>query len=293
MECGTTGRNQEKAAAAMNRQQLGSRTAKSGFLNEHHICSKFLDYKNDADAKAWLEIMGYDPDKIQNIKVFHVPPKIPKDKALFLGISVEKFEESLRYKKADIQIRIEIEILYEDFLYIENISLKKSKEKSGFNQVDKRSVFRYSVMWKFDRDVENCLKLFTGEVCPQEMFPQEIVKKLRDKRRMFFDELPKYLVEKVQNFFSENKMLIVTDILRGRGGLSSEWFLVTKERKNSSPEWVLKDINTVCNFYAKGDVRISPRGSMIIGKITMQRKGGTPDPTSLQFKINPLETFKI
>jgi hypothetical protein len=72
--------------------------------------------------------MGYDPDKIQNIKVFHVPPKIPKDKALFLGISVEKFEVSLRYKKADIQIRIEIEILYEDFLYIENISLKKSKE---------------------------------------------------------------------------------------------------------------------------------------------------------------------
>jgi len=25
----------------------------------------------------------------------------------------------------------------------------------------------------------------------------------------------------------------------------------------------------------------------------MQRKGGTPDPTSLQFKLNPLEIFEI
>ncbi len=25
----------------------------------------------------------------------------------------------------------------------------------------------------------------------------------------------------------------------------------------------------------------------------MQHKGGTPDPTSLQFKLNPLEIFEI
>lgn len=32
-------------------------------------------------------------------------------------------------------------------------------------------------------------------------------------------------------FFSENKVLIVNDILKGRGGLSAEWLLVTKKIK--------------------------------------------------------------
>jgi len=36
-----------------------------------------------------------------------------------------------------------------------------------------------------------------------------------------------------------------------------------------------------------------PRESIHIGKITLQRKGGTPDPTSLQFKINPLGLFDL
>ncbi len=92
-------------------------------------------------------------------------------------------------------------------------------------------------------------------------------------------------------FFQKNKSLIISDILRGRGGLSAEWFLVTRS-DNDSVDWILKDINTVCNFYGQGTVTISPRGSLKIGRVTMQRKGGTPDPTSLQFKINPLDLFE-
>jgi hypothetical protein len=47
------------------------------------------------------------------------------------------------------------------------------------------------------------------------------------------------------------------------------------------------------NYYAQGDVTISPRGSLYIGRITVQRKGGTPDPTSLQFKFHPCQLFGI
>ena len=47
------------------------------------------------------------------------------------------------------------------------------------------------------------------------------------------------------------------------------------------------------NFFGKGDVKVSLRGSLYIGRITMQRKGGTPDPTKLQFKIKPCELFKL
>ena len=49
-------------------------------------------------------------------------------------------------------------------------------------------------------------------------------------------------------------------------------------------------VNEVINHY-DGDVKISPRGSINIGRILIQQKGGTPDPTSLQFKINPAELF--
>jgi hypothetical protein len=86
--------------------------------------------------------------------------------------------------------------------------------------------------------------------------------------------------------------LVINDILRGRGGLSAEWFLVTRKNKDNSLDWVLKDINTVCNFYSQGEVRLTPKNSLYIGKIRMQRKGGTPDPQSLQFNINPLELFE-
>jgi len=55
----------------------------------------------------------------------------------------------------------------------------------------------------------------------------------------------------------------------------------------------LKDINEAMNFFGKGEVTISPKGSLYIGKITLQRKGGTPDPTKLQFKIKPCQLFSL
>ena len=70
--------------------------------------------------------------------------------------------------------------------------------------------------------------------------------------------------------------------------------LVTRYNKtDDTTTWIMKDINTAMNFFGCGDVKISPKGSLYIGRITMQRKGGTPDPTKLQFKIKPCELFKL
>ncbi len=90
-------------------------------------------------------------------------------------------------------------------------------------------------------------------------------------------------------FLIQNKILILNDILKGRGQFASEWFLVIL-RLEDKVEWVLKPINEVINFYG-GDVIFSPQGSLKIGKVTMQRKGGDGGRESakmLQFKINPL-----
>ncbi|EAL52968.1 conserved hypothetical protein [Campylobacter upsaliensis RM3195] len=73
-------------------------------------------------------------------------------------------------------------------------------------------------------------------------------------------------------FIMQNKILILNDILKGRGQFASEWFLVILKLENKI-EWVLKPINEVINFYG-GEVMFSPQGSLKIDKVTMQRKGG-------------------
>lgn len=265
------------------KQQVGSYTAKGGFENENDIVSKFNNFKNDNEAKKWLQIMGYFHDNIQKLVVTHIPPRISKNTALKLGVTNEKVEETLSYKKADIQIKLEIVI--DDIYHIENISIKKANIRAGYNQVDKRPVDRYVNMWNIPESISDTLKFYTGEKNPLDENP------LRDKRRMFLDEIDQVKVEELLTFFSNNKTLIVSDVLRGRGSLSADWLLVTR-KNNSTIDWVLKDINFVCNFFSQGIVTITSRGNLKIGRMTAQRKGGTPDPKSLQFKINPLDLFE-
>ena len=76
-------------------------TAKGGFLNEHEICRKFLNYKNDNEAILWLQIMGYEATRIQTIWAEHIPVRLNSQRALSLGVTPSKYEESIKYKKAD------------------------------------------------------------------------------------------------------------------------------------------------------------------------------------------------
>lgn len=276
----------------MNKTKLGSKTAKGGFANEKAICRKFNSWKKDEEAQEWLKIMGYNLMKIDSVQAIQIPTRIKKSEIEKFGISEEDFEDLMRFKKADAQIRIVITI--GDILKIENLSLKKANSDADYNQVDKRSVDAYQEMWSFDNKIACWIKLFTGENNPKSVVKYVSKHKLRDKRRLFLDEMPEDIRDKIMKFFKENKIIVVSDILKGRGGLSANWMLVTKYTKNEdTTTWTLKDINTAMNFFGNGDVKISSRGSLYIGKITMQRKGGTPDPTKLQFKIKPCQLFTL
>jgi len=271
--------------------EIGSQTAKGGFANEKAICAKFNNWKTDNEAQIWLKIMGYDIKQIDSVEAIQIPTRMKMTDVQRLELK-ESFEELMKFKKTDAQIRIVITI--GKIVKIENLSLKKANADADFNQVDKRWVDTYKEIWKFDDDIAFGLKLFTGEIKPASR--PEIVKNiaLRDERRMFLDELPENLRSKIIKFFTENKILIVTDILKGRGGLSANWILVTRYNKNDdTTTWILKDINTAMNFFGSGDVKVSPKGSLYLGKITVMRKGGTPDPTKLQFKIKPCQLFKL
>lgn len=273
--------------------EIGSQTAKGGFANEKDICVKFNNWREDKEAQIWLKIMGYDIKEIDSVEAIHIPTRIKKTDFERLGLKEdEEFEKLLKFKKTDAQLRIIITI--GKIVKVENLSLKKANSDADFNQVDKRWVDSYKEIWGFDDDVAFGLKLFTGEISPAS-YPEIIKnKKLRDNRRLFLDELPEYLRNKIVNFFTENKILVVSDVLKGRGGLSANWMLVTRYNKAyDTTTWTLKDINTAMNFFGSGEVKISPKGSLYLGKITMMRKGGTPDPTKLQFKIKPCALFSL
>lgn len=254
----------------MSNFEIGSATAKGGFANEKEICRKFNNWKKDVEAQMWLKIMGYEIKSINSVEAILIPPRMKKGDAEILGFR-ESFEELMKFKKTDAQIRVMITI--DKIVKIENLSLKKANSDADYNQVDKRWVDSYKEVWKFDDEIAFGLKLFTGEVNPYS-YPEVIRNRtLRDKRRMFLDELPEGVRDRIITFFKENKILVVSDILKGRGGLSANWMLVTKYNKNDdTTTWILKDINTVMNFFGSGEVKMSPKGSLYIGRITMQRK---------------------
>ncbi|MCX7880076.1 MAG: type II restriction endonuclease [Ignavibacteria bacterium] len=270
----------------IDKKALGSRTAKGGFANEKAICDKFNNWKSDEDAQEWLKIMGYDLTKIKELYAYQIPYRSKKKDLNALKLSDDKLNEISKYKKTDVRIRIIICV--ESLIKFENLSLKKANSDANFNQVDKRKVDEYQKMWNFDDEISKWLKLFTGELNPKDCG----MNKLKERGRVLISEMPDEVKRKIINFFLTNKSKIVSDILKGRGELSASWMLVTKYDKNeNTTTWTLKDINSAIKFFGYGEVLVSPRGSLYIGRITMQRKGGTPDPQKLQFKIKPCDLF--
>lgn len=87
----------------------------------------------------------------------------------------------------------------------------------------------------------------------------------------------------------------MSDIIRGRGQFSAEWILVAQKIDNNA-RWILVNINQALQHYSIDDVKVSPRGSVYIGKVTMQRKGGDngrETANMLQFKLDPTQLFSI
>ncbi len=241
----------------------GSKTAKDGFKNENDVVDKFNNWQNDDLAKEWLKAMNYNLDEIEYVKATQI-------KGSF---------------KADIQVQINVEIKLKKLLDVQNLQVKLVSNPAGFNQIDKRWVDKYVELWNIPNEITKILKHFTGELLPY-------VKNPKDERRMFMNEFTNDEQKLVVDFIRANQSLIVSDILKGRGQFSAEWMLVILKVKEA--KWALKPMNFCLNLFGNGDVEITKQGSIKIGNITIQRKGGDGGRKTaqmLQFKINPCLVF--
>lgn len=256
--------------------RIGSETAKGGFANEKTIAKKFENWRKDKEAQKWLKIMGYELKKVKKVKA-----------------------EVLHGHKADVQIKVTITL--KKLISVQNLSIKKTNSDADYNQIDKRWVKNYIDMWEISENVVILLKIFCGEISPSELLKEGKITKqkydsLRDKRRFFMDEFENKHKKSIIEFFKKNKILVFTDIIKGRDKFSAVWMLVTRyNQEENETTWILADINKALNIFGDGQVEISPRGSLSIGRVTLQRKGGDGGRATgnmLQFKIRPCDLFR-
>lgn len=241
----------------------GSKIAKDGFKNEKDIANKFINWKDDIEAQQWLKTMGYNLNDIEYV-----------------------YAEVLHGYKTDVQVQVTIKL--KNIIDAQNIQVKLVSNAKGFNQIDKRWIKNYAEMWEMPDNIVKLLKYYTGELEPYK-------RDTRDKRRMFMDEFSEQEQNEILEYFEQNKMLIILDIVKGRGKFAAEWILVA-QRYEDIFRWILKPINVAINHYSEGKVEITNRGNLKIGRIGMQRKGGDAGRETanmLQFKVDPIELFNL
>ena len=243
---------------ATAKELLGSTTAKNGFKNETEIAEKFNKWRTDPEAPAWLAFMVYRTAEIRDVKA--VKP---------------------HGEKSDVDVIVTTAA----GVRREGISIKLVSSAAGFNQIDKRWLAHYAEMWKMPADVLAAMKVFVGEVKPENVG--------RDPGRAYLDELDAGVQKKIIDFFSLHKDEIVSDLFEGDGVHSAKWIMVAL-KISDKPRWVLRSMDYARKFYGEGKVEITARGNLKIGRITVQRKGGDGGRETakmLQFKINPALLF--
>ncbi|KAF3982248.1 MAG: type II restriction endonuclease [Methylococcales symbiont of Hymedesmia sp. n. MRB-2018] len=223
---------------------------------------KYWYSRHNKYAKPLLQNMGVDTSRVKDIKIREIKPNNNGGRIMF-----DFYDGSLK-----------------KIINRQNLRVQLVSNEAEFNQISEKLVETYQELWNIPKNVVKILKHFTGELPPY-------IDNTRDPRRMFVNEFTDAERAALFDFLKANQLLIVSDILKGRGKLATEWMLVIVRNKDYKiAHWALKSINVVCNYFGNGEIEMSPQGSVYIGKIRMQRKGGDggrPSANMLQFNIDP------
>lgn len=243
---------------ANERKILGSETAKSGFKFEKVVETALLNFRKDSLGKDLLIETGINLENIKDIE------KLPKK----------------NNEKSDVRVLIKLK--NKDVIF--NISCKSYGDAS-FNQIDKRPIDKYAEIFNFPAVVTVALKKFTGEI-------NDGINK-----RKFFDQLLEEERKYILEYFRKISKEVIELLFIGNGSNKINWVVLRKKENTNEKEKINILPISFCIDWANGEVKESKihRGhisTFSIGKIKAQRKGGTPDPNSLQFKFSPGDLHK-
>lgn len=235
-----------------------SKTAKSGFSTEDQVVDEFNNWKKSRHALLWISSMGY--DVVQSVH----------------AITTRSIGKN---SKADVIVTIN---------GVDNgISVKKFT--ASFNQIDKRHVDNYAKMWDMPDGIINILRKYCGV---SGFRPVDHNTNTRDSRRYFLDELTSKERDMLVCFFETNKDMIMYDILHGS---NADYILVIRKNDDNIIESGITNTAKAIQHYG-GNVSITKRGNLKIGKVTVQRKGGNGGGVTaqmLQFKFSPKDILLL
>lgn len=261
-----------------------STAAKRGFKVEDLFVEHLSDDNSTFRKKLLIEL-GFQDEKIESIQA--TKPR-------------GYLSNSFTNLKTDVALQIKTGSNISN-LDSQNFSIKlvSAKDASGFNQLDKRWVDTYSKLFKIPEDVTFLLKLYTGEIGPDEYeFKPETI---RDNRRLFLTEFLEKDQKLILDFFNKNLLKIIHTLFIGETNqFVPNWLIVIQNSNESidSLEDSLFKLSPIYEaiqiFFGDGKVSITKQGNLKLGNMTMQRKGGDGGKKTanmLQFKINPNLAF--
>ena len=254
----------------MQKNKHGSRIAKQGFANERDMVKVFNSWQENQNATKLLRAMGYKIAEIESIQAEKIPGTFKPD----IKVIVKTVRQTDCHR----------------------ISCKRIEKKANYNHLCRKSVDKYQDQWGFDTVVSESLKAFTGELNLVEhslLKPGLTLlrdqKKDRQARRLFMDEIKDDAKDAIINFFQKNTPGVIKEVFKGTNPEETpDWMLFTYI-ENDNCTYHIYPMQEVVDFYTgDADVSITKGGNLNIGRITLQRKGGTGNPFDMQFKFRPL-----
>lgn len=261
------------------KEEIGSRTAKTGFKNEDRILSLFQNWDKNESSQYFLKFIC----KNENISYESIK-----------RIGAEKIGG--RGGKADITI----EIITATTIKKIGISLKKQEEK-GYNHIDRREPGFFADKFNFSETARLALYKYCGiagyspvELYEKGKISQKEYETYKDtphkgkthsegRGRFFLYELNNEEQNVLLNEFKNKQEMILAYILKGEGSLKADYLIITKHTADDEYLFHIETIEETI-IRARGNVLASKRGSIHFGKMTAQRKGGTGGAWQIQFK---------
>jgi hypothetical protein len=248
----------------------GSRIAKQGFANEKDMVKVFNSWRENSTATNLLQAMGYKISEIESVEAKKIPGTVKPD----IKVLVTVGEQTDRHK----------------------VSCKRLEKRANYNHLCRKSVDKYQTQWGFSTAIGESLKAFTGQLklAEHSLLKSGIAvlrdeKKNRPARRLFMDEIRDDAKDSIVAFFRRKTKDVIREVFVGTNpGEVPTWMLFTYIGDDGYSHHI-HPMEEVVDFYTgNGDVSITRGGNLNIGRITLQRKGGTGSPFDMQFKFRPL-----
>lgn len=231
----------------------GSKTAKKGFEFEKSIENLFNNWQSDKTAKSLLRAFGFNKQEITSLEV-----------------------QILSGLKTDVQIKLTLNTGGVKYV---NIQTKRCNADKLFNQVDKRWVDDYKLMWNIPDKLTSIFKKYTGESVQQ---------------KLNANELPYSDTVLLLSWLNDNKFTVLHSILKGECPYSADYLLVGFQNGTLIK---YKKMNSVIDLLANFNFSVTNQGVIQLGSglITIQKKGGDGNKPKQQGKPHSSEQlqFKI